>query len=115
MPAGAALHARVDGAALVDQGSIAAFAVIAAAVVDPCNNDEALRALAVAQPGTPFQQRVWAAVRAIPVGTTTTYTALATSLGEPASAARAVAAACGDNDVAVVVLGPQAQESPARA
>ena len=33
--------------------------------------------------GTPFQQSVWAALRAIPVGRTTSYGALATALGAP--------------------------------
>lgn len=52
--------------------------------------------------GTAFQARVWAALRRIPLGTTTSYSALADSLGTP-QAARAVAAACAANPVAVVV------------
>lgn len=52
--------------------------------------------------GTAFQARVWAALRRIPLGTTTSYSALADSLGAP-KAARAVAAACAANPVAIVV------------
>src|SRR3954447_7614637 len=33
--------------------------------------------------GTPFQQRVWAALRQIPYGTTVTYTELAEAVGRP--------------------------------
>jgi len=53
--------------------------------------------------GTPFQQRVWAALRAIPVGPTTTYTDLAATLDLGPGSARAVAAACAANRVAIVI------------
>jgi len=52
--------------------------------------------------GTPFQQEVWRALRAIPPGTTTTYGELAARLGRPQSA-RAVGAACGANPLAILV------------
>ncbi|MGH1590116.1 bifunctional DNA-binding transcriptional regulator/O6-methylguanine-DNA methyltransferase Ada [Methylobacterium phyllosphaerae] len=52
--------------------------------------------------GTAFQQRVWAALRAIPVGTTATYADIARTIGEPA-AVRAVAQACGANRLAVAI------------
>lgn len=52
--------------------------------------------------GTVFQERVWQALRALPVGTTTTYTALATSLGDP-RAVRAVAGACAKNSIALAI------------
>ena len=52
--------------------------------------------------GTAFQQRVWQALRDIPAGTTTTYTALAKQLGMPRSV-RAVAGACAANPVAVAI------------
>jgi len=52
--------------------------------------------------GSPFQRRVWAALRAIPAGRTVTYAGLAASLGMPAGA-RAVAAACAANRLAVVI------------
>ena len=52
--------------------------------------------------GTPFQQEVWAALRTIPAGTTTSYGALAARLNRP-SGMRAVGLANGSNPVAVVV------------
>lgn len=50
--------------------------------------------------GTPFQQRVWDVLRAIPCGATITYTALARRLGQP-NGARAVATACAANAIAL--------------
>ncbi|WP_412068924.1 methylated-DNA--[protein]-cysteine S-methyltransferase [Rubrivirga sp. IMCC43871] len=52
--------------------------------------------------GTPFQERVWAALCAIPHGETLSYGALAARLGMP-GAAQAVGAANGQNPAAVVV------------
>ena len=52
--------------------------------------------------GTAFQQRVWAALRAIPPGTTASYTDVAARLGQPA-AVRAVAGACAANPLAVAI------------
>jgi AraC family transcriptional regulator of adaptative response/methylated-DNA-[protein]-cysteine methyltransferase len=51
---------------------------------------------------TAFQQRVWAASRQIPRGETRSYGEIALSLGKP-TGARAVAAACGANPIAVAV------------
>jgi AraC family transcriptional regulator of adaptative response/methylated-DNA-[protein]-cysteine methyltransferase len=52
--------------------------------------------------GTAFQQRVWAALRAIPAGTTATYSEIAERIGHP-TAVRAVANACGANPVPVAI------------
>ncbi|EID80864.1 MULTISPECIES: methylated-DNA--[protein]-cysteine S-methyltransferase [Rhodococcus] len=52
--------------------------------------------------GTPFQQRVWDALRTIPYGETWTYGQLADSLGTP-TAIRAVAAANGRNPISIIV------------
>jgi len=52
--------------------------------------------------GTPFQRRVWEKLRAIPVGKTATYTDIAHWIGSPA-AARAVAAACAANPIALAI------------
>jgi methylated-DNA-[protein]-cysteine S-methyltransferase len=52
--------------------------------------------------GTPFQRKVWTALRTIPVGTTTSYGALAAQLDMP-SAVRAVGHANGSNPISVVV------------
>ena len=51
---------------------------------------------------TAFQQRVWKALRQIPRGETRSYGEVALSLGAPA-AARAVAAACSANPIAMAV------------
>jgi AraC family transcriptional regulator of adaptative response/methylated-DNA-[protein]-cysteine methyltransferase len=53
-------------------------------------------------PGTDFQVCVWDALRAIPYGETTSYEALAASLGRD-GAQRAVGKANGDNRVAIVI------------
>lgn len=52
--------------------------------------------------GTAFQQRVWAALRDIPAGTTATYAEIAQRIGAP-RAVRAVAGACAANPVAVAI------------
>jgi AraC family transcriptional regulator of adaptative response/methylated-DNA-[protein]-cysteine methyltransferase len=52
--------------------------------------------------GTVFQQRVWQALRKIPVGSTASYTEIARAIGLPRSV-RAVAQACGANPLAVAI------------
>jgi AraC family transcriptional regulator of adaptative response/methylated-DNA-[protein]-cysteine methyltransferase len=52
--------------------------------------------------GTAFQQRVWQVLRAIPAGTTATYSEVAKAIGAP-RAVRAVAQACAANPLAVAV------------
>lgn len=52
--------------------------------------------------GTPFQRRVWEALRAVPYGETTTYGEIAARIGRP-RAARAVGRAVGANPVPIVV------------
>lgn len=52
--------------------------------------------------GTAFQQRVWQALRDIPVGQTANYTEIAQRIGAPKSV-RAVAQACAANALAVVI------------
>lgn len=63
---------------------------------------DALDVLQVELNGTPFQRRVWQALRGIAPGTTISYRELARRIGEPA-AVRAVGAANGANPVAVIV------------
>jgi AraC family transcriptional regulator of adaptative response/methylated-DNA-[protein]-cysteine methyltransferase len=52
--------------------------------------------------GSAFQQRVWQALQAIPAGHTITYAQLAQRIGAP-QGARAVAAACAANTLAVAI------------
>jgi O-6-methylguanine DNA methyltransferase len=53
-------------------------------------------------PGSEFQERVWAALRAIPYGETISYAELARRVGEP-RASRAIGRANGSNRVAIVI------------
>lgn len=62
----------------------------------------ALDGIPVVFRGTPFQQRVWNALRGIPAGTTLSYGALAHRIGAP-TAVRAVGLANGSNPIGVVV------------
>jgi methylated-DNA-[protein]-cysteine S-methyltransferase len=62
----------------------------------------AIDALPVKTGGTAFQREVWAALRTIPTGQTTTYGRLAHRLGRP-KAMRAVGMANGANPVSIIV------------
>ncbi len=53
--------------------------------------------------GTPFQRRVWAALREIPRGRVATYGQVAAYIGAGAETARAVGGACGANPAPIVV------------
>lgn len=52
--------------------------------------------------GTPFQRKVWQALRNIPAGETASYTDIAKQVGDPA-AVRAVAQACAANSIAIAI------------
>lgn len=54
------------------------------------------------QPGTPFQQEVWEALKRIQYGATITYGELASSIARP-TACRAVASACRANAIGIIV------------
>ncbi len=58
--------------------------------------------LPLAPHGTPFQQRVWQQLRAIPYGETCSYATISASIGSPNSQ-RAVGAANGRNPLSIVV------------
>jgi methylated-DNA-[protein]-cysteine S-methyltransferase len=58
--------------------------------------------LRLALHGTPFQRRVWAALRDIPYGQTISYGELADQIGQP-SASRAVGLANGKNPIGIIV------------
>ena len=58
--------------------------------------------LPLALTGTPFQQRVWNALRAIPYGRVVSYADIARRIGQP-GAARAVGQANGRNPIPIVV------------
>jgi methylated-DNA-[protein]-cysteine S-methyltransferase len=63
---------------------------------------DALRVIKWRVAGTPFQQKVWNALPAIPAGTTMSYGALAAKLDSP-KAMRAVGHANGSNPISVVL------------
>jgi len=58
--------------------------------------------LPVSLAGTPFQRQVWQQLAAIPYGETTSYQAIAASIGRP-KAMRAVGAANGLNPISIVL------------
>jgi methylated-DNA-[protein]-cysteine S-methyltransferase len=59
--------------------------------------------LALATEGSPLQERVWAALRSVPYGTTTTYGRIAADLGLGPAAARAVGSANARNPLSIIV------------
>jgi len=62
----------------------------------------ALEGVSAEGAGTPFQRKVWAALRTIPPGQTISYRTLAERVGRPGSF-RAVGAANGQNPISLVV------------
>ncbi|RUT30167.1 methylated-DNA--[protein]-cysteine S-methyltransferase [Arsenicitalea aurantiaca] len=77
------------------------IAPVAARIFDPSRWDPAAP-VRVVLIGTDFEVKVWEHLLAIPVGSATTYGALARTLGRP-TAARAVGAAVGRNPISFVV------------
>ena len=57
--------------------------------------------------GTPFQERIWAALRAIPYGKTRTYGEIAAQIaqqtGQPRMSAQAVGGAVGHNKISIII------------
>jgi methylated-DNA-[protein]-cysteine S-methyltransferase len=88
-----------ESALLVGNGSSAMAARLDAYFA---GQTAALNEIPVEMNGTPFQRRVWEALRAIPAGTTVSYGEVARRIDAP-SAVRAVGAANGANPVAIVV------------
>ncbi|MDP0495517.1 MAG: bifunctional DNA-binding transcriptional regulator/O6-methylguanine-DNA methyltransferase Ada [Verrucomicrobiota bacterium JB024] len=95
-----ALQDRFPRAELV--GGDEAFERTVAQVVGLVEGPRAGLSLSLDIRGTAFQQRVWEALREIPVGTTASYAEVAGRIGRP-EAVRAVAQACGANALAVAI------------
>jgi len=95
-----------EGARSADAGGPRAARVLAAArgafARYFAGDAAALAELPLDARGTPFQQRVWKALREIPDGATESYGALARRIGRP-GAARAVGLANRANPLAIVV------------
>ena len=97
------LHARLHASLLRLPLAGADLPWLATPLGDYFDGDlAALDGLPVRQPATALRERLWAQLRAVPAGTTITYTTLAARAGIPA-AARAAGAACAANLVAPVV------------
>ncbi|MGC4192364.1 MAG: bifunctional DNA-binding transcriptional regulator/O6-methylguanine-DNA methyltransferase Ada [Thermomicrobiales bacterium] len=94
------LHDRFPHAEFA--GEDAAFADLVATVVAQIEEPARSIDLPLDIRGTAFQQRVWQALRKIPAGQTATYSEIAAAIGEP-KASRAVAQACANNRIAVVI------------
>ncbi|MFI5227671.1 MAG: methylated-DNA--[protein]-cysteine S-methyltransferase [Gemmatimonadales bacterium] len=96
------LARRFPRATLRDAGNKSA-AVVARVVkaIDGATTDAA-STIPLDLRGTEFQRAVWRALRAIPRGSTATYSEIAARIGQP-GAARGVAQACAANPVAVLV------------
>lgn len=95
------LQDRFPAASLI--GADGAFESLVAQVVGLVDTPrDAVAALPLDIGGTVFQQRVWAALRLIPMGETISYAGLAARLGMPGSS-RAVAGACAANPIAVAI------------
>ena len=88
-------NAQLTGA---DEG----FEHLIAAVIGVVEEPRKAHNLPLDVQGTAFQERVWQALRAIPVAETATYAEIAQRIGKPA-AHRAVANACGANPAAVAI------------
>jgi O-6-methylguanine DNA methyltransferase len=88
------------GASLTDGPAPPALAAALATYF--AGDASALAAVPVARIGSAFQQRVWAALRAIPAGETRSYGQLAAAVGQP-TASRAVGLANGANPIGIVV------------
>ena len=80
--------------------AISALPAIANALSAYFENAQHRFCLSSLPPGTPFRQRVWAALCEIPVGTVITYGELARQVG---SAPRAVGQAVGDNPWPILI------------
>lgn len=80
----------------------AAFAAVARELDAYFAGDLRAFDLVLAPAGSPFQRRVWEALRRIPFGATTTYGELAVRIGRPGSA-RAVGSAVARNPISIVV------------
>jgi methylated-DNA-[protein]-cysteine S-methyltransferase len=95
-----ALEAESPG--LPDAATIAALDVAERQIDEYFGGRRTSFDLPLDQNGSQFQQKVWAALVAIPFGQTRSYGTIAGTIGRP-RAAQAVGLACGSNPFAIVV------------
>jgi methylated-DNA-[protein]-cysteine S-methyltransferase len=79
-----------------------AFADARAQLVEYFEGDRTSFELSLSPTGTPFQLRVWNALRTIPYAETASYSEVAAAIGSP-RASRAVGLANGRNPIAIVI------------
>jgi AraC family transcriptional regulator of adaptative response/methylated-DNA-[protein]-cysteine methyltransferase len=94
------LQDRFPNATLI--GADAEYEAVIAKVVGFVEAPEVGLDLPLDVRGTAFQQRVWQALRDIPIGQTVSYSDVAERIGAP-TAMRAVAGACAANKLAVAI------------
>jgi len=94
------LQDRFPGAELV--GGDEDFEGLVARIVGHVESPHGNLELPLDVRGTALQERVWIALRAVPSGSTASYSDVAHAIGQP-TAARAVARACGANRLAVAI------------
>lgn len=99
-----ALHEGLDEEfAERDIKEVKSIPVISELLKDYFDGDfTAINGIKVRQPGAPFSQAAWKAMRKIPAGRTWSYAELADRAGSPA-AVRAAGTACGRNAIVLVV------------
>lgn len=101
-----ALHAiRFGGSGMPASLPEAPCAVLAQAARELCEYFDGTRktfTIPLSPTGTPFQQRCWAALQAIPYGQTVSYADIAMSVGNP-RATRAVGMANHRNPLAIII------------
>ena len=90
------------GAVLQDRGNAIVAGVRAWLDAYFAGESADISALTLDARGTPFESKVWTALRAIPAGTTTSYGRLAAQIAT-AAASRAVGLANGANPIAIIV------------
>ena len=93
---------RAEGGVRLDATGGAARPVLARLEAYFAGDLASIDGIPVESAGTPFQRRVWRALRKVPAGQTWTYARLAARIGHPA-AVRAVGAANGLNPVSIAV------------
>jgi methylated-DNA-[protein]-cysteine S-methyltransferase len=91
----AAAQGRDEGGGVIDRA--------AAQLGEYFDGDRTVFDLPLATAGSPLQEHVWAALRTVPFGTTTTYGQIATDLGMGPGGARAVGSANARNPLSIVV------------
>ena len=99
---GAPAPAAVGTGAEVDDGEDAVLRLAREQLAAYFAGDLTAFDIPLAARGTPFQRRVWAALRSVPFGATVSYGEIAHRIGSPA-AVRAVGAANGRNPLPIVV------------